>query len=212
MAGGSTPSGGTSTTRPPAPEWTGTGLFIRTPATNVRLAQWNERRPDTAEAAGSIPAPDTEPSTNRQVAVLSSRKVPVRIRSALLDPSWPDRQGGALLMRRVPVRVRARERTWKGRSAAMAPAWNVGGVRPRGCESRPFRQPRVAQRNERSVHTGEAPGSIPGAGTVAVAQWQSAGSWPRRCRFNSGQSPQPSAPTTVSRGRLWSPPVRTMPA
>ncbi len=69
-----------------------------------------ERRPDTAEAAGSIPAPDTEPSTNRQVTVLSSRKVPVRIRSALLDPSWPNRQGGALLMRRFTVRVRASER------------------------------------------------------------------------------------------------------
>ena len=34
-----------------------------------------------------------------------------RATSGPLDPSWPNRQGGALLMRRVPVRVRARERT-----------------------------------------------------------------------------------------------------
>jgi hypothetical protein len=46
---------------------------------------------------------------------------------------------------------------------------------------------------ERPVHTGEVRSSILRVGTAVVAQWQSAGLWPRRWRFNSARSPRGGA-------------------
>ncbi len=156
------------------------------PSAHAPVAQRPELRTLNPKVAGSTPARRTHcpRSSDGQSRRLLSARPAVGLRpgvqapSALLDPSWPNRQGGALLMRRVPVRVRARERTRKGRLGPPAgdvlhPLEHVVGVVPQSV-GRAFDQlqqhcPRGRGRPiaHRDVSSGPQPsrqhgGSVPG--------------------------------------------------
>lgn len=75
-------------------------------------------------------------------------------------------------------------------------AWKTRVLTHRGFKSLPLRARPASSVGERSVHTGEAAGSIPAPGTVGVAQWESAGLWSRRPRVRS-PSPTPSPSWTT---------------
>src|SRR5262245_36515507 len=76
-----------------------------------------------------------------------------------------------LRSRRMQVRLLSGVRKWR-----VAPWWQNGlenraRVTPEGSIPSPSSNARVAQRYERRSYKPDVPGSIPGAGTVAVAQW-----------------------------------------